>query len=498
MVNNMFQVWNRMVLLTAVALFVGCGKADPPQFKSNLFEMVQQETPADQQQVIANVLEAMFGTPDQPFVLPEAGLDLAKIKLAAGPVWSDQVGMQRGLYRQHCVHCHGITGDGIGPTAAILNPYPRDYRPGKYKYKSTVRAAMPTDVDLERILRQGVNGTGMPSFDLLAPSEIDALAEYVKYLSLRGQVESALIRAVAELGEGEKLPLDRATLVDDGNQQGTLIVEAMKWQQATESIVDPPAKPEIELAESIDKGRVLFYGAKANCVKCHGPTALGDGVTTDYDDWQKPFFEAKKVNDENLANIGEMKSDARAAETKAATLQRSLGFSMAERTEPLSEADAKQIIERCRAALADSGLDESEIEEVKTELAKEAPAPQVAEEVLTLLADKVRSAQTDAAQKAAAVARVYEMDAILAQQLPLRPIMPRNLRLGVYRFGRRPVDLFRRIHEGINGVPMPGGSATPGFTPDEMWNVVDYVHSLPYESINRVKPDPKIAGAGPY
>jgi hypothetical protein len=41
---------------------------------------------------------------------------------------------------------------------------------------------------------------------------------------------------------------------------------------------------------------------------------------------------------------------------------------------------------------------------------------------------------------------------------------------------------------------MPGGGLTPGFTPDEMWHVVDYVRSLPYESINMVRPDPKIAG----
>ena len=489
----MLRVVSCLTLVAAVAVVVGCTKSAPPQFKANLFEMVQQETPADQQQAIANILEAMFGTPDEPFVLPESGLDLTKIKLAAGPVWSDQVGAQRGLYRQHCVHCHGITGDGIGPTSEILNPYPRDYRPGKYKYKSTVRAAMPTDPDLERVLRQGVMGTAMPSFNLLAPSEVDALVEYVKYLSLRGQVESALIRAVAELGEGEKLPLDRATLVGSDDQPGVFLTEVIKWREAKEAIVDPPVRPEITLAQSISTGRELFYGAKANCVKCHGPTALGDGVTNDYDDWQKPLFEAKKINDESLANMAELKSEAQTAEAKAAKLESSLGFSLAEQGEPLSEADAKLLLEKCVAALPGSGLEETEIDEVKGEAEKQAPLPEVADTVVKLLAEKVRSARAEATQKTTAIARVYEMDAVLKAQLPLRPILPRNLRLGIYRFGRRPLDLFRRIHEGINGVPMPGGSATPGFTPDEMWNVVDYVRSLPFESINRVKPDPKIA-----
>ena len=53
----------------------------------------------------------MFGTPNTPYVFAESGLDLAKIELAAGPTGGDESGRQRGLYRQHCVHCHGINGD---------------------------------------------------------------------------------------------------------------------------------------------------------------------------------------------------------------------------------------------------------------------------------------------------------------------------------------------------------------------------------------------------
>ncbi len=71
--------------------------------------------------------------------------------------------------------------------------------------------------------------------------------------------------------------------------------------------------------------------------------------------------------------------------------------------------------------------------------------------------------------------------------LPPRNALPRNLRQGIYRGGRSPVDLYRRIYAGINGVPMPGvGPATPGatgtLTSDQIWNLVDYVQSLPYEA----------------
>ena len=70
---------------------------------------------------------------------------------------------------------------------------------------------------------------------------------------------------------------------------------------------------------------------------------------------------------------------------------------------------------------------------------------------------------------------------IESHTLPARNIEPRNLRLGVYRGGRRPIDIYYRVFAGINGAPMPG-TAGPAVTNEEMWNIVDYVLSLPYEA----------------
>ncbi|MEY4179890.1 MAG: hypothetical protein RLY70_3464, partial [Planctomycetota bacterium] len=71
-----------------------------------------------------------------------------------------------------------------------------------------------------------------------------------------------------------------------------------------------------------------------------------------------------------------------------------------------------------------------------------------------------------------------------------RNIRPRNLRLGIYRGGRRPIDLYWRIANGIDGTPMPAvPMKTPdnekGLTPDDIWSIVDYVRSLPYESLSK-------------
>ena len=382
----------------------------------NMVEAVSNDTSYDYQVEIANVLRALFGTPDQPFVLTETGLDLGRLRASAGPAWSDQAGTNHGLYRRHCVHCHGINGDGRGPTARFLNPYPRDYRQAVYKFKSTYNPARPTDDDLHRVLMNGVPGTAMPSFSLLPNSEVEALIEYVKYLSMRGQLETELIRYVYnELGEEEAVDDNGEPILDDEGEpimrriafdpehdadQRDAIMEMLTeivdgWNAANEEIIvpDPEQIPDDrsakEIADSILKGRDLFYGVRANCVKCHGPTGLGDGQQDDQDNWEKTH---------------------------------------------------KAFLET---------------------LAKESDAS---------LASR--------------------MEAVADTFYPVRNAIPRDLRKGVYRGGQRRIDLFWRIYAGIAGTPMPGlGPASAGATgtlsEKEMWNLVDYVLSLPYEPPSR-------------
>lgn len=375
----------------AALIGAGCSQSSPVEFRLNVMELESKEMPPEGAQKVADALVALFGTPDEPFVFPESGLDLRKLQFAAGPVSSDARGSSRGLYRQHCAHCHGISGDGLGPTAMFLNPYPRDYRTGEFKAKSTQLTARPTTADLERLLKEGVPGTSMPSFVLLPQAEIDSLVEYVKYLSMRGQVERQLI---LDLADDEELALNREYLIDS-NLTGV----AQSWAEAEQAIIAPAPPPEVNLEESIALGRELFQGAQANCVKCHGTLALGDGQTDDFDNWSKTtktFFEqVKKVEAAEIPH--------------------------------LSLSDFQSV-----------------------------------------------------------------------GALPIRNIKPRNLRMGIFRFGRRPLDIYRRIHTGIAGTPMPGvgqSDANPaGLTPDQVWHLVNYVlRGLPYESLSE-PPEQFIAG----
>jgi len=346
------------MLIASLAL-AGCGGADPPPFRLNMEGRAADDFEDATLQQISVLLTAAFGTPDDPFVFEETGLDMRKLRMAAGPAFGNEDGSQRGLYRQHCAHCHGISGDGAGPTAAFLVPYPRDYRQGKFKFKSTQRPSKPTDEDLKRVLVQGVPGTAMPSFRLLPEDELEALVEYVKYLSLRGEVETHLFL----MADDDELPTDRETLVSEAIEPYVNF-----WNDAEKQIIAPPAPPELneqQLLASIEQGRQLYHHIKAQCAQCHGPTALGDDPELRFDDWNK---------EKNPREPG-----------------------------------------------------------------------------LWLL--------------------------------PRQRLQARNLRLGIYRGGRRPVDLYRRIHAGVNGTPMP--ELQTSLSPEEIWHLVHYVQALPYERVGQ-------------
>jgi mono/diheme cytochrome c family protein len=286
----------------------------------------------------------------------------------------------------------------MGPTAAFLNPYPRDYRPGVFKFKSTERADKPTHSDLVMVLRNGLAGSSMPSFALLSDAKIDALAEYVKYLSVRGQVELSLMRAYFELDDEDEgvLPQSREFLFEE-------IIDPVTemWAAADDAIIDVPDMPaDLDMVASIAKGKELFYGNKANCVKCHGVSGLGDGQANDYDDWNKVVLQAQKTVDGGVKQA-----------EKASTWDMSA----------------------------------EERDEHRTELAW-----------------------------------LDRFETVLdGNALRPRMIRPRNLRQGVYRGGMRPLDLYYRIHAGINGAPMPAAKGT--VPPEDIWHIVNYIKSLPYD-----------------
>ncbi|MFO0891309.1 MAG: cytochrome c [Isosphaeraceae bacterium] len=180
-----------------------------------------------------------------------------------------------GLYRRHCLHCHGVSGAGDGPTAAFLYPIPRDYRKGLFKFTSTPNGARPHREDLIRTVRNGLHGTSMPAFEaLMSEDEIKQVVDYVIFLSVRGETELSLIdeASIADENDINALSDDDTRLTSEG------VIN--KWKMAQGQMVNPGIARTPSTRESIERGRQLFLGKtkeKLECAGCHGTLAQGDG-----------------------------------------------------------------------------------------------------------------------------------------------------------------------------------------------------------------------------
>ncbi len=295
------------LLLCALWALTGCDQ-QPAEFEPNVICLRKQkviEGPGDLQTEatqlrlddVRRVMTLYFGTPDEPRLpeVPElaAEFDLDLLRRTAGP--GTAPGGQRGLFRQLCARCHGLAGSGMGPEAAQLDPYPRDYRRGIFKFKSTPSTLPPTKADLHNVLVRGIPGTAMPSFRLLGEVDREALVQYVRYLSIRGLYERAIIEEAAFELEDDQYLLDPD--LRDGSlakqQQLEILDDVLgevitPWLDADNQIVTAPPRPDDYASESsVARGRELFFTTLANCATCHGATALGDGQTEDYDEWSK-------------------------------------------------------------------------------------------------------------------------------------------------------------------------------------------------------------------
>ena len=140
--------------------------------------------------------------------------------------------LARDLYDGKCRICHGASGEGDGPAARFLDPAPRDFTLGVYKFRSTPSGELPTDDDLIASLRRGMHGTPMTSWNGLEESELRQLVTLLKSFS-------------------ERFTTDVPSR--------TLVIE------------DPPAMTRT----SIERGREVYE--EMRCAQCHGADGRGDG-----------------------------------------------------------------------------------------------------------------------------------------------------------------------------------------------------------------------------
>jgi cytochrome c oxidase cbb3-type subunit I/II len=148
------------------------------------------------------------------------------------PQTDEQVARGRAVYERRCVGCHGVKGDGNGLAATFLDPRPRNFTLGAFKFRSTPSGSLPTDGDLYRTLTRGVRWTAMPTWHELPEKDRIAVIAYIKTFSPRWKEEKP--EAPIPIGE------------------------------------PPKASPEL-----LARGKDLYTQAK--CWECHGNGGKGDG-----------------------------------------------------------------------------------------------------------------------------------------------------------------------------------------------------------------------------
>ena len=242
-------------------------------------------------------LQRTFGSPYKPSV----GIaDHTEIISLAKALKLDEETLAAGskLYRRNCLHCHGLAGDGRGPTGPWVNPHPRDFRQGKFKFISSNPSGnkiKPRREDILRSLKAGVEGTSMPACGLLGEQALEQLTSYVLHLSLRGEVEFETTRtllkkknSVSELFE----------LLPDEEPAKETVQEFVKlylkdllkaYQKSDAKAIEPASYPnfsDAEMLDSVKRGFHLFSSSASDafgCVSCHQD--YGRQTLYQYDDW---------------------------------------------------------------------------------------------------------------------------------------------------------------------------------------------------------------------
>lgn len=281
------------------------------------------------------------------------------------------------LYRLQCLHCHGNEGGADGPTARFLDPLPRDYRRGIFKYTALKDKARPRRVDLYNTLTEGVYSTAMPNFRRFSDAELHGLVDYVQLLAMRGETEMLL---AANMASEEVLTTEMVL------ETYSDVFE--RWSGQDEKLITFDGPIPEPTAEMLQHGVELFNDAnKGNCFSCHGKVGIDEHGRS---------FGGRGNGDAAWADV----------------------------------------------------LDEE-------------------------TGEPMRSAWTGMLKKTPTYFDDWG-----------NPIVPRNLEAGVFRFGRRPIDIYRRIYAGINGTPMPAigeskdANGDPLLSDYDMWALVHFVRSL--------------------
>lgn len=476
--------WLWFAAAGCAAMLAGCRQEVPVTFNPNLVHSQKYEiqTGLSMDQASADaiwVVNKMFGTPNDPklpdfaMLAEEDGQEYAdelrsivsmdNLVKASGPV--DAEG--RGLFRQHCVLCHGVTGSGRGTSSSVLQPYPRDYRMGVFKFKSTPRGVKPAKNDLAWVIRHGINGTAMNSLAQLANADLIA----------RGR-EKLIRRGVA--AEGLELKLQSEVI--DGDTRITL--ETSSDEVGAEVLDEVASELETYVEESVAAltDYVIYLSWRGEMERrlvdyVGGPEQLERVINPAYadssDEEERELFDEQWLYaEEDAAAIAEawleapeevVEAPEPPAEIPVArdhehfmTLQRG------DQAEALA-ASVKRGAELFRGKLANCGKCHGE----------QGRGEGQTTDYDVWTKDWTTAIGLDPKERS-------QLIPLLARgALPPVNAQPRNFELGVFHGGDSPERLFLRISQGIDGSPMPAATYVESkFEEEDVWHLINFIRSL--------------------
>lgn len=87
-----------------------------------------------------------------------------------------------------CMVCHGVTGGGDGPASAAIDPPPRNFTLGEFKFDADKDGVTGTDEDLFTVIKKGGAAFGgnpvMVPWTHLSDGEVTNLIAYIRTLEL--------------------------------------------------------------------------------------------------------------------------------------------------------------------------------------------------------------------------------------------------------------------------------------------------------------------------
>jgi len=177
----------------------------------------------------------------------------------------------KSLYLINCASCHGTDGRGDGPAAASINPKPRNYRTEQFKFGNDI-------VSIYNTLMKGSPGTSMPSFALLPPQELFAMAHYVRTMipNPTPTTDEILAKLPESKPSGEAATPSAATSAPAPAPADTTPRIPIQLAMERMEVTATPART----ATAVDKempGAAIYVN---RCASCHGDRGEGRPLKT--------------------------------------------------------------------------------------------------------------------------------------------------------------------------------------------------------------------------